>query len=63
MNKQKKFIGQSFILDFDGYVRKFKVVDIEFVGGLGPTFLMVSPLGNKFRLTKQELEQHDVASK
>lgn len=63
MNKQKKFIGQSFILDFEGYVRKFKVVDIEFDGRLGPIFLMVSPLGNKFRLTKQELEQHDVASK
>lgn len=56
----KKFINQWFTFNFDGTIRRAKCVDIEFEGGLGPQFFFESKLGNTFRLSRQEIRDHEV---
>jgi hypothetical protein len=58
--KRRKFIGQSITLDFNGTIRKGRIQDVEFSEGLGPIFLLESPLGNKFWLTRRELKEHEI---
>lgn len=57
---RRKFLGQSVVLNFNGTIRKGRIVDIEFGEGLGPLFLLESPVGNKFWLTRGELRDHEV---
>ena len=53
-------MNQSVVLDFNGTIRRGKIIDIEFGEGLGPIFLLESPYGNKFWLTRRELNDHEV---
>ena len=59
---RKKFLNQTVILDFNGTIRRAKIIDIEFDGGLGPLFLCETKFGNRFWLTRRELKDHEIAS-
>jgi hypothetical protein len=64
MKNRNKFLGETVVLNFNGDIRQAKIEDIEFETNLGkPLFLMVSPLGNRFWLTREELKDHEVISK
>lgn len=63
MRKRRKFLGETVVLNFNGTIRKAKIEDIEFEGGLGPLFLMKTAFGNTFWLTRRELADHEVDSK
>ncbi len=56
-------MGETVVLNFNGTIRKAKIEDIEFEGGLGPLFLMKTAFGNTFWLTRRELADHEVVSK
>lgn len=61
MSKRNKFLNQWFTFDFNGVIRRAQCIDIEFETDLGrPLFLMKSRLGNKFWLTRGEIEDHEV---
>ena len=57
---RRKFLNQSVVLNFNGTIRRGKIIDIEFSEGLGPLFLLESPYGNKFWLSRRELSDHEV---
>lgn len=50
------YLNKSFDIDFNGQHMFVKCIDIEFEGGLGPLFLMENHYGNKFWLTRKEME-------
>lgn len=54
-------MNQLVTLDFNGYVVRGRVIDIEFEGGLGPVFLVATLRGNKFWLTREELREVEIA--
>lgn len=58
---RRKFMNQLVTLDFNGYVVRGRVIDIEFEGGLGPVFLVATLRGNKFWLTREELREVEIA--
>ena len=58
---RQKFLNQWVTLNFDGTIRRGKIIDIEFTG-MGPIFLLESKLGNKFWLSRQELRECEVRS-
>lgn len=55
-----KFINQWFIFNFNGRISRAKCYDIEFEGGLGPQFFFETTWGNKFRLSRREIREHEV---
>lgn len=55
---KRRYKGKWYNLNFNGVLRRAKCVDIEFEGGLGPLFLMETSFGNKFWLTRRELNEH-----
>jgi hypothetical protein len=55
----KKYLNQWIDLDFNGKARRAKIIDIEFETGFGPLFLMQTKRGNRFWLTKEELDDHE----
>jgi hypothetical protein len=58
---RRKMMGRWVVLDFNGVIRRAKIVHIEFHHILKrPVFHLISQLGNEFRLTKEELEWHEV---
>lgn len=59
---RRKFINQRVVLNFNGVIRRAKIIDVEFHEGLPPQFLLVSPLGNKFWLSRRELRDHEVVA-
>ena len=56
----KKYINQWFTFDFNGAIRRAQCIDIEFEGGLGPQFFFKTKYGNVFRLSRQEIRDHEV---
>lgn len=60
MSRRRKFLGETIVLDFNGVIRKAKVIDIEFQTGIGPLFLMKTAYGNTFWLTRGEIADHEV---
>lgn len=56
---RRKFLNQWVTLDFDGTIRRGKIIDIEFTE-FGPRFLLQSKLGNRFWLSRGELRDHEV---
>ena len=61
---RRKFLNQTVVLSFDGCIRRAKIIDIEFGGGIGkPLFLLESPLGNRFWLTREEIKDHEITNK
>jgi hypothetical protein len=60
---RKKFINQWFTFDINGIIGRAKCIGIEFEGGLGPQFFFETKLGNTFRLSRQEIRDHEVTSK
>jgi hypothetical protein len=60
MKDRKKWLGEWFTLNFNGVIRRAKCIDIEFEGGLGPQFFFETKFGNVFRLSRQEIRDHQV---
>jgi hypothetical protein len=58
--RRDKFIDQWFIFDFNGSIRRAKCIDIEFEGGVGPQFFFKTNFGNTFRLSRREVEHHEI---
>ena len=57
---RKQFINQWFVFDFNGAIRRAKCIGIEFEGGLGPQFFFETKYGNMFRLSRNEIKDHEV---
>lgn len=58
---RKKWLNQWFTFDFNGTIRRAKCIDIEFETGIRkPLLLFQTKFGNKFWLTRGEVEDHEV---
>lgn len=60
MRNRRKWLNQWFTFNFDGTIRRAQCFDIEFEGNVGPQFFFKTKLGNIFRLSRQEIRDHEV---
>ncbi len=60
---RKKFLGQLVMLNIDVSIKKVRIIDVEFDSGVGPVFLLKSPYGSTFWLTRKELKEYEVTNK
>ena len=58
---KRKYIGQWVVLNFNGVIKRARIIAIEFHKDLKkPVFHLVSQLGNAFCLTREELKDHEI---
>jgi hypothetical protein len=59
--RKRKYMNQWVVLQFNDWTTRAKIVGIEFHQGLQkPVFDLVSSKGNPFKLTREELAEHEV---